>query len=98
GRVADIPVGIFRAKVAEVYGQMRQQLLHIFPLAMPDREPLHGKGMTKGMQRRSALARDSYDAGALQKPGEYQMLRVIVETTAIAVDKERLDLPAMQYL
>jgi len=63
---------------------------------MPEREPLHREGMTEGMQRRPALARGRCDAGALQEPCECQLLRVIVEAAAIAIDKEGLGLPATQ--
>jgi hypothetical protein len=38
---AHIPVGVLRTEMAQVNGEMGQELLHLSSLAMPEGEPLH---------------------------------------------------------
>lgn len=84
--------------MAEVNGEMGQELLHLSSLAMPEGEPVDGKGVTEGMQGWSALAGHGLDAGEAEQPDKCQSLGVIVEPSSLAVDEERLNLPAAKYL
>jgi hypothetical protein len=43
GCAAHIPVSVFRTEMAEVNGEMGQELLHFSSLAMPEGEPIDSK-------------------------------------------------------
>jgi hypothetical protein len=50
GSAAYIPVSVLRSEVAEIDGQVGQQLLYLPVLAMPQCKPLYREGVAEGMQ------------------------------------------------
>src|SRR5712691_2197402 len=77
GSVAQIPVGVFGSQVAEVNGQVRQQLLHFPSLPIPKRESRYCECMSERMQRRSPLAECAADASTVEQPEKHHSLGVV---------------------
>ena len=69
--------------------QLRQQVLHIGPLAIPGRQPMNGEGVTQVVQARLvACAVIASDAGVLTKASEVALYRVLAHSGAIAHGEE----------
>ncbi len=84
--------------MAEVNGEMGQELLHVASLTMPESESVDGKRVTEGMQRWSTLTGYGFDASQAKQPDECQPLGVVVEPSAVTVDEERFYLPTLKHL
>jgi hypothetical protein len=50
GRHTQVPLRFFHAAVAEVRGEMRQQPLHVLPLAVPTHQAIHRERVAKVVQ------------------------------------------------
>ena len=77
--------------MTQVHAQMREQFRDVLSVAVPQRQPFHGKSVTERVERGFRFSRTGFDAGMAKQPHERSAGDIVAKRLSIPARKERLD-------